>query len=172
MDNRKWLKTLRHKQVRRLAFINRIPGYDCMLTDALIEELVDIEDLQDQGLERYEMYTKKVLDHWDKSLQGTIESPTHTAEHRNERCHDWVRLEAIIKNGVIEDLQFQASGCCLNECCAAMTVEIFRGVTLEFVRIFEDDMLFYDFDIKFPPFRRKCVTMALDCLRKLINETP
>ncbi len=170
MDNRTWLKTLRRAQLRRLAFINRIQGYDCLLMPEMIEALVDIKGIQNQGLERYEMYTKKVLDHWDKSLQGTIEHSTHTAERRNETCHDWVKLEAIIKNGVIEDLQFQASGCCLAECCAAMTVEIFRGVTLEFVRIFENDTLFKIFEIRFPPFRRECVTMGLDCLRELVNE--
>ena len=171
MDNRTWLETLSRSQLRRLVFINRIPEYDCLLMPAMIEALVDIEGIQDQGLKRPEMYTKKVLDHWDKSLQGTIEHPTHTAERRNETCHDWVRLEAVIKNGVIEDLQFQASGCCLAECCAAMTVEIFKGVTLEFVQAFETDTLFKMFEIRIPPFRHECVTMALDCLRELVNET-
>ncbi len=165
MDTRKWLKTLRPSQVKRLAFINHIPEYGSLLTDALIEKLVDIEDVQCQGLEKYEMYTKKILESWDKNLQGTIKNPTHYAERTTERCHDWVRLEAVIANGVIEDLQFQASGCCLAESCAAKTVEVFRGVTLEFVRVFETDTLFEMFEIRVPPFRRECVTLALDCLR-------
>ncbi len=169
MDNQTWLKTLRHKHVRRLAFVNLIPGYSIMTTEAMVEALVGIEGIQDQGLERDEMYTREVLDHWDKNLQGTIKHPTHTAEHSNETCHDWVRLEAVITNEVIEDLQFQASGCCLAECCTAMTVEIFRGVTLEFVRIFKTDTLFKILEIRVPPFRHGCATMGLDCLRELVN---
>ena len=168
--NKLWLQTLLQKELRQLSKYYFIENYRVKSRDQLIEELSKYLDVRDRPINKGEMYTRKILEFWDHKLQGKIEQPTHIAESMNETCRDWVKLQAIIKDGIFQDLQFQAIGCCLSEACTAILVDRFRGKSIEVATMSDKDFIL-SLDIKLTPNRIDCVLLPLKCLRALCSET-
>ena len=81
-----------------------------------------------------------------------------------------MHMTAIIKNGVIEKLAFQAGGCCLSECCAAFVAGNMEGLEISQLETFDFQELIGYLNIKVQPDREECASLGLNCLRKLVNE--
>ena len=57
-----------------------------------------------------------ILDHYKHPRnQGVIEQPTVSREEHNPLCGDRVRLDLLIKDGVIEDMRFTGRGCTISQ---------------------------------------------------------
>ncbi|MFY8216429.1 MAG: iron-sulfur cluster assembly scaffold protein [Chthoniobacterales bacterium] len=59
---------------------------------------------------------------------GLLEHATHRAEGYNALCGDEVTVEAIVKDGVVESVQFQASACAI--CTASASIMTCEAVKL------------------------------------------
>ncbi len=171
MDNKRYLKGLQARELQYLAKGFNISDRKSMGYKGLVAALKDIEDIQEMPKNQAQTYTMRLLNYWDRKYQGTLKNHTHSHELTNETCGDWVKIEAIIVDGVFSHLQFTAAGCCLSECCAAITIEVMRGKSLEYISNFTDKELFEVVKIKILPYRLKCVTLALNCLRLFNEET-
>ncbi len=171
MDNKRYLKGLQARELQYLAKALNIPGRKGMGYKGLVAALKDIEDIQKLPKNQAQTYTVGLLEYWDRKYQGNLKNHTHSHELTNETCGDWVKIEAIVTDSIFVHLQFMAAGCCLSECCAAITIEAMRGKSLEYIDNFTYEELSELVKIKILPYRLKCVTLALDCLRLFNEET-
>jgi NifU-like protein involved in Fe-S cluster formation len=156
--------------MRRFAQDCGIKGAEMKAIWQVRAELEALPDLQSRPTAKEDTYTARLLRYWDRDLQGRIENPTHTADIEHAQCDDWVRMTAIIENGTVEKLEFQAGGCCLSECCAAFVAQNLEGLDIAQLEPFDFEDLMMYLNIKLQPDRKECAMLGLNCLRKLINE--
>jgi nitrogen fixation protein NifU and related proteins len=113
-----------------------------------------------------DLYRQNILDHYQNPRNfGTLEHPDISAEDSNPLCGDEIRIDLLVKDGVIEDVRFSGKGCSISRAAASMLTEEIRGKTLEEVkRIGKDDVLEM-LGIELGPVRLKCALLALKTLK-------
>jgi nitrogen fixation NifU-like protein len=81
------------------------------------------DDLQD-------LYQQVILDHCRRPRNfHELPEATSSAEGRNPLCGDQLKLFLRSENGVIQDLSFVGSGCCISKASASLLTEACRGKT-------------------------------------------
>ena len=113
-----------------------------------------------------DLYRQNILEHYQNPRNfGTLEHPDISAEDSNPLCGDEIRIDLLVKDGVIEDVRFSGKGCSISRAAASMLTEEIRGKTLEEVkRIGKDDVLEM-LGIELGPVRLKCALLALKTLK-------
>ncbi|HZV90885.1 MAG TPA: SUF system NifU family Fe-S cluster assembly protein [Candidatus Nitrosocosmicus sp.] len=113
-----------------------------------------------------DLYRQNILEHYQNPRNfGTLERPDISAEDSNPLCGDEIRIDLLVKDGVIEDVRFSGKGCSISRAAASMLTEEIRGKTLEEVkRIGKDDVLEM-LGIELGPVRLKCALLALKTLK-------
>jgi len=82
--------------------------------------------------ELLELYQEMVLDHNSKPRNfKEIKDATHTIEGYNPLCGDHITLYIKVRDGTIEDIGFQGSGCAISRASASMMTEQMEGMTEE-----------------------------------------
>ncbi len=78
------------------------------------------------------LYQKVILDH-NKSPRnfGVMEDPDVEAEGYNALCGDQFRVYMKIKDGTIEEVQFEGTGCAISKSSASIMTTLLKGKTLE-----------------------------------------
>ena len=113
-----------------------------------------------------DLYRQNILEHYQNPRNfGTLEHPDISAEDSNPLCGDEIRIDLLVKGGVIEDVRFSGKGCSISRAAASMLTEEIRGKTLDEVkRIGKDDVLEM-LGIELGPVRLKCALLALKTLK-------
>ena len=129
-------------------------------------------------MEMDELYQDIILDHYrDPRQAGTVEDEELLVEEENPLCGDQIRLTAVIENGQVKDIRYQARGCAISMASASMMTEDLIGKPIEEVRarihdfvelmrsereIPEDELgdLIALEGVKHFPMRIKCATMC------------
>jgi nitrogen fixation protein NifU and related proteins len=113
-----------------------------------------------------DLYRQDILDHSQNPRNfGTLDHPDISAEDSNPLCGDTIRMDLIVRDGVIEDVRFTGVGCSISRAAASMLTEEIKGKTLEEVkRIGREDVLEM-LGIELGPVRLKCALLALKTLK-------
>jgi len=75
-----------------------------------------------------ELYQEVILDHTRHPRnKGVLAAATNHAEGYNPLCGDKVNLFLTIKDGVIESIQFDGSGCAISTASVSMLTEHLKG---------------------------------------------
>jgi len=113
-----------------------------------------------------DLYRQNILEHYQNPRNfGTLEHPDISAEDSNPLCGDEIRIDLLVKDGVIEDVRFSGKGCSISRAAASILTEEIRGKTLaEVKRIGKDDVLEM-LGIELGPVRLKCALLALKTLK-------
>lgn len=75
-----------------------------------------------------ELYQEVILDHTRQPRnKGALAQTSHQAEGFNPLCGDKVNLFLSIKEGVIEDICFDGSGCAISTASVSMLTEHLKG---------------------------------------------
>ena len=86
-------------------------------------------------MEMDELYQDIILDHYRNPRQaGTVEDEELLVEEENPLCGDQIRLTAVIANGQVKDIRYQARGCAISMASASMMTEDLIGKPIEEVR--------------------------------------
>jgi len=85
-----------------------------------------------------DLYQEVILDHGKNPRNfGKLEGACSAHGH-NPLCGDLVTVYVIVKDGVIEDLRFEGSGCAISTASASMMTQALKGKSLADVeRLFE-----------------------------------
>jgi nitrogen fixation NifU-like protein len=77
------------------------------------------------------LYQQLILDHY-RNPRNKSELPEPTAEvhMRNPVCGDEVKLQLIVKDGVIEAANFTGQGCSISQASVSMMTGLLRGKTV------------------------------------------
>ena len=87
------------------------------------------------------LYQQVILDH-NKSPRnfGVMEDPDFEAEGYNALCGDQFRVYLRMKDGTIEEVQFEGSGCAISKSSASIMTTLLKGKTRK-----EAELLFDNF---------------------------
>ena len=79
-----------------------------------------------------ELYQQLILDH-NKSPRNFCELPdaNRSSDGYNPLCGDHIHLFVKLKDGLIEDIGFQGSGCAISKASASMMTSLVKGKTRE-----------------------------------------
>lgn len=88
-----------------------------------------------------DLYQEVILDHYKKPRNfHELKNEAQKAEGHNPLCGDRVTVYVRMKDGRIEDIAFQGSGCAISTASASMMTENLKGKTAE-----EADQIFHTF---------------------------
>jgi len=92
------------------------------------------DDLQD-------LYQQVILDHCRKPRNfHEMPAATSSAEGRNPLCGDQLKLFLRTEGGVIQELSFVGSGCCISKASASLLTEACKGRTATEVKALFDQV--------------------------------
>ena len=79
-----------------------------------------------------DLYQEIILDHY-RNPRNTADLSYISEEnvHENPSCGDSVKLHAVVKNGLVEKVEFEGRGCAISVASASMMTELLAGSTVE-----------------------------------------
>jgi nitrogen fixation NifU-like protein len=134
-----------------------------------------------------DLYQELIIDHSKKPRNfGALEDANHTAEGYNPLCGDRCKLFVKAKDGVIENVTFEGSGCAISTSSASIMTESLKGKTVEeaesvlgeFLDLVTKDepgeknlgKLAVFSGVREYPARVKCATLAWHTLRAALHK--
>lgn len=79
-----------------------------------------------------ELYQEIIIDHGRRPRNvGCVPNATHCKQGFNPLCGDKITLYLLEKNGIVEKLSFEGSGCAISMASASLMTEILKGKTVE-----------------------------------------
>jgi nitrogen fixation NifU-like protein len=135
-----------------------------------------------------DLYQEVILDHNRQPRNfGALPGANRKAEGFNPLCGDRVTVEVEMRDGVVQDIRFQGSGCAISKASASMMTESMKGRTRaqaealfqEFHRLLTGDAAAPDpaalgklvvfSGVREFPVRVKCATLAWHTLRSALE---
>lgn len=81
------------------------------------------------------MYSDQLLDHFRNPRHaGVLDPPALVIDAENPACGDWLRLSAVVENGMIVQAAFQVKGCTASIACGSALAQWLHGQTLASLR--------------------------------------
>lgn len=134
-----------------------------------------------------DLYQELIIDHSKKPRNfGALADANHTAEGYNPLCGDRCKLFVKAKDGVIENVTFEGSGCAISTSSASIMTESLKGKTVEeaesvlgeFLDLVTKDepgeknlgKLAVFSGVREYPARVKCATLAWHTLRAALDK--
>jgi len=136
-----------------------------------------------------DLYQEVILDHSKNPRNHRKpESFSQTADGYNPLCGDRLTVYLVVKDGVIEDVAFEGSGCAISTASASMMTQTLRGKSVE-----EGEILFEKFHalltgsdepaedlgklvifsgVRNFPVRVKCATLAWHTVKAALESRP
>lgn len=146
------------------------------------------DEYAQQESELDELYRDIIIDHYRHPRhRGSLTAPSAKHEGLNPLCGDEVTVELLVKDGRIEDIAYNGSGCSISQSSASMLTEAVEGKRLEEARELSDlftAMMRGEGDVdaealgdlealsgvrKFP-VRVKCATLAWHTLNEALEQ--
>jgi nitrogen fixation NifU-like protein len=82
-----------------------------------------------------DLYQQVILDHCKQPRNfHELSNPTCSAQGHNPLCGDQLKLYVIMDGGVVKDVSFVGSGCCISKASASLLTEAIKGKSREQVQ--------------------------------------
>lgn len=133
-----------------------------------------------------ELYQEVIVDHGRHPRNfGALPEANHHKEGFNPLCGDKICMQVQEKNGVLEKIQFEGSGCAISMASASLLTEVLRGKTIQEMEVlftaFHDLVTVGDASEKLGklavlggvrefPVRVKCATLAWHTLKAALTD--
>lgn len=115
-------------------------------------------------------YLALVVEHYRRPLhRRSLEAPTHVHEGTNASCGDRLRVELLVRDGVIVDAGFQASACAIATASASLLMDRVRGATVANIEAISDREVQEALGEGVPAGRVACATLSLRVLRAALE---
>lgn len=142
-------------------------------------------------MEINELYTELILEHnQNKENKRTLDGATHTEHGHNPSCGDDITVQAVIRDGIIEELAYSGSGCAISQASASMMADLVKGRTIaqglsyteRFINMIKREPIpeaeleelgdaYILKNIQNIPARVKCAVLAWHALNELLKKT-
>lgn len=138
--------------------------------------------------ELQDLYQEVIIDHNNHPCNfRKIDDATACAEGYNPMCGDRLMVYLKFKDGVIEDISFEGTGCAISKASASIMTSELMGITtikaLELFKVVHDMLTQKSHDEDFEalgkiavlsgvskfPMRIKCATLAWHAMRSALN---
>lgn len=116
------------------------------------------------------MYTEIILDLYKHPHnKGFLENKTHEAQKHNPLCGDSLTLQLEIKEGVIQDVMFEGSGCAISQASASLLTDVIKGKQIAELQKMTKDEAIALLEIPISPSREKCASLCYTVLQEIIE---
>ena len=113
-----------------------------------------------------DLFRENILDHYKNPRNhGTLEKPDITFQDSNPLCGDELRMDFLVKDGMVQDVRFSGHGCSISQASASMLTERIKGRSLEEAKKLTREDILEDLGIELGPVRLKCALLALKVLK-------
>lgn len=117
-------------------------------------------------------YMALVVEHYRRPRHmRVLGDPTHVHEGTNASCGDRMRVELLVRHGVIVDAGFQASACAIATASASLLMERVRGVSVGEAATINDQEMQRALGEGVPAGRVACATLSLRVLQAALGGT-
>ena len=117
-------------------------------------------------------YSEKVLDHYDNprnvGKMDMTDPSVGTGLVGAPACGDVVKLQIIVKAGVIEDAKFKTYGCGSAIASSSLLTEWVKGKTLDEARAIKNIDIVEELSL--PPVKIHCSVLAEDAIKSAIKD--
>ena len=87
------------------------------------------------------LYQEILLDHYRRPRNFGVLKEADVHEHGvNPLCGDEIEITLKVEDGRVADVRFQGKGCSISKASASMMTEAVRGMSLEEIRQFVEEM--------------------------------
>lgn len=119
-----------------------------------------------------QLYKERIIDHYrNPRHQGTIPNPDAAGRSFNALCGDALSFDIQIKDGMIDDIKFQGTGCILSQATASLVAEYFHGKKFKDIANFTQETLSKLVGIDLGPTRSHCIFLSHQALQKALCST-
>lgn len=81
------------------------------------------------------MHSQALLDHFRNPRHaGVLDPPALVLDVENPACGDWLRLSALVEDGIVRRAAFQVKGCTASIACGSALAEWLHGQRVEDLR--------------------------------------
>lgn len=113
------------------------------------------------------VYKDLIMDHYkDPQNWGVLAEPDITVSGSNPLCGDLINLKVKLKDGLIEEIRFIASGCALSIASTSILTETVKGKKAASIEKLDKKELLDILGIELGPNRLKCALLSLDALKQ------
>ena len=86
-------------------------------------------------MEMDDLYQEIIIDHYRNPRHaGQVNDAVLLIEEENPMCGDQIRLTATVKDGIVEDVRYEARGCAISMASSSMMTEAIIGKPVEEAR--------------------------------------
>ncbi|TAH69733.1 MAG: SUF system NifU family Fe-S cluster assembly protein [Anaerolineaceae bacterium] len=83
-------------------------------------------------MELEDIYTQIIIEQSNsKKNKRRLENPTIVLEGKNPSCGDEIKLELVIKDGVVADASFTGVGCAISQASTSLMIDLVKGKPIE-----------------------------------------
>ena len=112
------------------------------------------------------MYREHILDLYrNPSNFGILENATHKKTEYNSLCGDEVTVQLLVKDGKIEDVKFNGSGCVISMVSASLLTDKIKDMSMEEIKRLDRRDILKLLKIPINPARIKCVLLPLEATK-------
>jgi nitrogen fixation protein NifU and related proteins len=118
------------------------------------------------------VYSPQLLDHFEHPRNaGVLTDAQLSVQLENPACGDVLKLTALIEDGVIAEIRFQAKGCVASIACGSALTELASRKTIaQASAITRDDVIAEVGSV--PQASTHAAQLAIDALRALLAAVP
>lgn len=114
-----------------------------------------------------QLYSALIREHYRQPRNyGRLEGYTFAADSRNPSCGDTLSLQGIVRNGVLEAVRFEGSGCMLSQAAASILLEHLSGKQVQEILTMTPSQVHALVGVSVGPTRARCIDLVLEVLRK------
>jgi len=112
------------------------------------------------------MYREHILELYKHpSNFGELLNPTNEHTEINSYCGDEITVQLMVKNGKIEDVKFNGSGCVISMVSSSLLTDKIKGMKIKEVKKLDIEDMLKLLKISVNPARLKCVLLPLDAVK-------
>lgn len=117
------------------------------------------------------LYPPQIEEHYRRPRNyGTLAGYTFAANSRNPSCGDTISLQGIVRDGALETVRFEGSGCMLSQAAASILLEYVSGKQVQELLTLTPDQVHDLVGVLVGPTRARCIDLALEVLQKGLRD--
>jgi nitrogen fixation NifU-like protein len=122
-------------------------------------------------MDKTTLYKQEILEHYKHPMHyGKLEACTHACKLANTTCGDEIEMTLqFSKEGVLDDVKFEGSGCAISIASASMLTKKIEGKSLEEIRKITATEILESLGMEKESGRIKCALLGWEVLRKAIS---
>ncbi|MEP7200910.1 MAG: Fe-S cluster assembly sulfur transfer protein SufU [Chloroflexota bacterium] len=113
-----------------------------------------------------DFYREIILEHYKHpGNRGAIPDATIAHEEDNPLCGDFLHIDMLVTDDIVEDVKFSGHGCAISQAAADMLADELKGKTLAEVQQFNKQTILDLIGIPLTPARLKCALLSLKVVK-------